>query len=352
MKILVVNSISKQEYEIEVASESSTFFEVKMALQSKYSINFPQISPNFLYNGKLISEGDDQKSLSSLGIKEGSKILMNFNNDSKNKNKPLISEDVEQKVKTKYQNQLNTLIEMGFEREKAIACINAARGRTEIAIEYYYNDIPNLIGGEEEQEEEEEEEESSDENNNNQNNNQQNNENALDFNLLLKKSAGIIKIICREKNMSPNQVINLIQNKNYLLFQIIQQNQDAFKNYFSRPISKTDMEAFNEFKSGKTNPYTQAYNLKYSDFFNSNDENNAEEEEESEGEEEDLNINDNDKEVLKRLKELGDFKEEEVIQAYLTCGKNEELTADFLFEKNEDQQQKDDGGAHPLDLDD
>ena len=51
-----------------------------------------------------------------------------------------------------------------------------------------------------------------------------------------------------------------------------------------------------------------------------------------------LNLTQQDREAINRLKELGNFNEADVVQAYIACDKNEEMTANYLFE----QKMKDD----------
>lgn len=42
-------------------------------------------------------------------------------------------------------------------------------------------------------------------------------------------------------------------------------------------------------------------------------------------------LSENDRAAIRRIQEVSGFSEIEVIQAYIACGKNEDLAADFLF---------------------
>jgi len=45
-------------------------------------------------------------------------------------------------------------------------------------------------------------------------------------------------------------------------------------------------------------------------------------------------LTDKDKEIIKSLQDLGGFPYDKVVEAYIVCNKNEELTANYLFELN------------------
>ena len=46
-----------------------------------------------------------------------------------------------------------------------------------------------------------------------------------------------------------------------------------------------------------------------------------------------INLTQEDRAAINRLKDLGNFSEADVLQAYFACDKNEELTANYLFEQ-------------------
>ena len=168
-----------------------------------------------------------------------------------------------------------------------------------------------------------------------------------DNSYLLKKLSSIFKILSKENKKTKDEILEIIQKNNFYLFQIIKENEGEFNSYLSLPIIEDDYKIYKDYKDGKEN--FGIYNLWYRIFdcdnnnfiyeddmdINNKNENDSKNLKYYIDKQYKLNdkLNDKDNEIINRIKELGNFDKDEVIQAYFAYNKNEELTANYLFEQ-------------------
>ena len=327
---LIIKNLKQVVYNVEIPSEKSTILDLKKEIEKAHG--FDSSALKLLKNGVIL---EDSKKLEDYQIKEETIIIMmiskvkpkNINSSSeisqpkkeekKEENKKETKKPEKPKEKKQEQNftqQINSLVDMGFERAQAEAAIKAAKGQIDLAIEYLYNGIPEGKTDNDltqEQQAQEEGEEGGEDNNDNDD--------------PVKNVASIAKILCKN---DPSTLATLLQNLQQTdsdLFNLIKEREEEFKNYLEQPIDNNDYKAFQNFGSqlgmaglpslggglgslGGSSHGTGQRQIR-------------------------LNLTQQDREAINRLKDLGNFSEAEVIQAYIACDKNEELTANFLFEQ-------------------
>ena len=320
---LIIKTLKQVTYTIEVPSEKTTIMELKKEIEKAH--NFEAEHIKLLFKGVVL---DDSKTIEDYKIEEGFTIIMmatkvvaknvdqeqqstepKKQDEKKEEKKP--EDKQQQSPEEKYASQINTLVEMGYEKSQAIAAIKAARGYVEVAIEFLTNGIPEgiddmnndeqMLEGEGEGEGEEEVDE-------------------------LKKAAIFAKIVCQNDPIKLQNFLANINQTNPELLTLITQNQDKFKEYLEQPLTQNDVRIF------KSMEREFGYGMEEGD---DEGEGEGEEEHHHHGGGHGLNIEmtQQDREAINRLKELGNFNEAEVIQAYFAFEKNEEMAANYLFEQ-------------------
>ena len=323
MKVIIKN-LKQVTFEVEVPSAQSTVLDLKKAIEKERNVDSEQLKLLFL--GVIL---DDAKKLEDYKIEEGSTIILMMskvkvkNNEQpqpeqsanpkpneekkEEKNEEKKEEKKEEKPpesqENKYATQIASLIDMGFEKSQAEAAIKAAHGQINLAVDYLYNGIPEggndnlpFMEGEPEEAGEEGVEEDP-----------------------LKKTASIAKIICQN---DPTKLTNLLQNIHQNdpdLFAIINEREEEFKNLLEQPVNEEDIRNYRSFQhemglggvGGEQGGHGHGQGHGTLN----------------------LNLTPEDRVVINRLKDLGNFNEADVIQAYIACEKNEEMAANYLFEQ-------------------
>ena len=319
---LILKNLKQVKYIVELESEKSTVKDLKNEIEKLHGFDSSQIK--LLYNGKVL---EDSKTIEEYQIKEEVIIIM-MNTKRKAKPSPPPSEQPKQEEQPKkeeqtkqeeqpkkeeeqpkqqeqpkpdYTQQINSLVDMGYEREKVEKAINASKGNVDVAIEYLTSgNIPEVS-------------------NNNQPNppNQPNQENQPSNNkpnlpLELRRNASLMKIVCRDDPEKIYDILNTLEQKNPALLNKIREHQEEFKNLLVSPINQQDTDTYKLLEDDMKGIGRQGGRRP--------------------GQVE-IRLTPEESEAVKRLSELGDFSQSEILTAYLACDKNEELAANYLFEQ-------------------
>jgi UV excision repair protein RAD23 len=354
---LTIKTLKQVSYPVEIAQEA-TVGQLKSEIESKH--NFDSKSMKLLYNGVVL---DDQKSLSEIGIKDGHVIMMmnskakpqNIAKEEKKEEEPLpssvsgvignvISQNQSQsqsQVKPSstlkpqpvkdYSNEIQSLSEMGFSGDLAKNAIEAAKGNISLAIDYLYNGIPSGSQAHNPQLseflDEEEEIEPLEIDPEMLNNLDLTNPNTL------KTIASIVKVLIQEDPSQLSQLLSDFEETNPEIIDFIKEHETEFKSLIEKPISNEDLHLFQSLagESGHNHqegePDEDQIEEGIQNFLN-----NAQNlQQENPSTLVNINLSQFDREAVDRLMNLG-FPEEDALQAYMACDKNETLAANFLFD--------------------
>ena len=290
---LLLKNLKQQEYQIEIESDQKTVKDLKLEIEKVH--NFDSSCIKLLHSGVVL---EDAKTLEEYKIKEGNVIIMMLLKPKKVEAKPEPNQkeelqqqeppkNEENKPQPQYTEQINALVDMGYEKEKVERAIKAANGSIDLAVEYLNEDqIPN-------------------QNEPNTGNANSNIPSSSNSNLPeeLKKNASIIKCLCMNNPEKLPSILTNLKEHSPQLFELIKQHEEDFKNLLVSPLSEEDIRNFQSIQQELRRPPGQTIRLT---------------KEESD--------------AVKRLQELG-FSQADAVQAYFACDKNEEMAANFLFEQ-------------------
>ena len=291
---LLLKNLKQQEYQIEIESDQKTVKDLKLEIEKVH--NFDSSCIKLLHSGVVL---EDAKTLEEYKIKEGNVIIMMLLKPKKVEAKPEPNQkeelqqqeppkNEENKPQPQYTEQINALVDMGYEKEKVERAIKAANGSIDLAVEYLNEDqIPNQI----------------EPNTGNANSNIPSSSNS-NLPEELKKNASIIKCLCMNNPEKLPSILTNLKEHSPQLFELIKQHEEDFKNLLVSPLSEEDIRNFQSIQQELRRPPGQTS----------------------------IRLTKEESDAVKRLQELG-FSQADAVQAYFACDKNEEMAANFLFEQ-------------------
>ena len=225
---LLLKNLKQQEYQIEIESDQKTVKDLKLEIEKVH--NFDSSCIKLLHSGVVL---EDAKTLEEYKIKEGNVIIMMLLKPKKVEAKPEPNQkeelqqqeppkNEENKPQPQYTEQINALVDMGYEKEKVERAIKAANGSIDLAVEYLNEEqIPN-------------------QNEPNTGNANSNIPSSSNSNLPeeLKKNASIIKCLCMNNPEKLPSILTNLKEHSPQLFELIKQHEEDFKNLLVSPLSE------------------------------------------------------------------------------------------------------------------
>ena len=141
---LLLKNLKQQEFHIEIESDKKTVKDLKLEIEKVH--NFDSSCIKLLHSGVVL---EDPKTLEEYKIKEGNVIIMMILKPKKtevkqepNKNEqtnpqqqePNKTSENKPQPEPQYTEQINSLVDMGYEKEKVEKAIKAANGSIDLAI--------------------------------------------------------------------------------------------------------------------------------------------------------------------------------------------------------------------------
>ena len=328
---LIIKNIKQVVHDLNIPDEKNNMNikELKEEIQKSFGVEASGLK--LLFNGIVLK---DEKTLSDYKIIDNSIIIMmatkghiinqnqtntetnkeskknEIENNNNNNNKQKTKE--KKKIEKDFSKEINQLMEMGFEKEKCQKAIKIAKGNVQIAIELIYSglpeeDIPDDYDNDDLFDNQNDYDDNYDNDNNDDDDNNNNDQTTL------QKLASVIKVLCNNEPNNLTEILGTIQESAPEYFDLIQENEEEFKNLIKEPINENDLRNFRDF---------QSENDIFDNISGSNNNNNNE----------DINITKEEMDVVKRLQEFGNCSEIEAYQAYMACEKNEDLAINFILE--------------------
>ena len=135
---LILKNLKQKVFPIEVESDKISIEKLKILIEEKYEYDSKVIK--LLYSGKIL---DNTKTLEDYNITDGQAIIMmsltNISSQQRKINEGRQPKENETKEEL-YSKQINTLVDLGYKKEKVEKIINIANGCVEFALEFLEED--------------------------------------------------------------------------------------------------------------------------------------------------------------------------------------------------------------------